>query len=180
VSLHDKCDTFLQDNCDVEIDETYIAITQHYEPKTTEGRQCRTTKTLVAVAVETLQPKGFGRIRLRRIQSTAEHHVLPFVLESVEMGSEVRTDGSSGYRSLVKHGYVHDPRIVSGANAPAHVFMPAVHRVAALLKRWLLGTHQGAIQPNQLDYYLDEFTFVLIDAHPIRGDCCFIACSSSL
>ena len=37
--------------------------------------------------------------------------------------------------------------------------MPGVHRVASLLKRWLLGTHQGAVQPTQLDYYLDEFTF---------------------
>ena len=42
---------------------------------------------------------------------------------------------------------------------PAHVSMPAVHRVAALLKRWLLGTHQGAVKPKHLDYYLDEFTF---------------------
>jgi hypothetical protein len=37
--------------------------------------------------------------------------------------------------------------------------MPGVHRVASLLKRWLLGTHQGAVQPSQLAYYLDEFTF---------------------
>ncbi len=37
--------------------------------------------------------------------------------------------------------------------------MPRVHRVASLLKRWLLGTHQGAVRPQQLDYYLDEFTF---------------------
>ncbi len=28
-------------------------------------------------------------------------------------------------------------------------------------KRWLLGTHQGAIRPEQLDYYLDEFVFRL-------------------
>ena len=48
---------------------------------------------------------------------------------------------------------------MSGAASPAHVTMPAVHRIASLLKRWLLGTHQGAIQPSQLDYYLDEFTF---------------------
>ena len=37
--------------------------------------------------------------------------------------------------------------------------MPRVHRVSSLLKRWLLGTHQGAVRPQQLDYYLDEFTF---------------------
>ena len=37
--------------------------------------------------------------------------------------------------------------------------MPRVHKVASLLKRWLLGTHQGGIQHQHLDYYLDEFTF---------------------
>jgi hypothetical protein len=37
--------------------------------------------------------------------------------------------------------------------------MPGVHRVAALAKRWLLGTHHGAVQPSQLDCYLDEFAF---------------------
>jgi ISXO2-like transposase domain len=37
--------------------------------------------------------------------------------------------------------------------------LPRVHRVAALLKRWLLGTHQGAISYQHLPYYLDEFTF---------------------
>ena len=36
--------------------------------------------------------------------------------------------------------------------------LPRVHRVA-LLKRWLLGTHQGAVSAEHLDYYLDEFTF---------------------
>jgi len=34
-----------------------------------------------------------------------------------------------------------------------------VHLVASLLKRWLLGTHQGAVSFAHLDYYLDEFTF---------------------
>jgi hypothetical protein len=37
--------------------------------------------------------------------------------------------------------------------------MPGVHRVAALLKRWLLGMHQGAVSNKHLDYYLDEYTF---------------------
>ena len=42
---------------------------------------------------------------------------------------------------------------------PAHAVMPRVHRVASLLKRWILGTHHGSISPQHLDYYLDEFTF---------------------
>ena len=37
--------------------------------------------------------------------------------------------------------------------------LPAVHRVASLLKRWLLGTHQGAVSAAHLPYYLDEYTF---------------------
>ena len=42
---------------------------------------------------------------------------------------------------------------------PAHVSMAGVHRVAALIKRWMLGTHHGSVQPEHLDAYLDEFVF---------------------
>ena len=37
--------------------------------------------------------------------------------------------------------------------------LPRVNLIASLLKRWLLGTHQGVVRPAHLDYYLDEFTF---------------------
>ena len=37
--------------------------------------------------------------------------------------------------------------------------LPLAHRVASLLKRWLGGTHHGAVRASHLDYYLDEFTF---------------------
>ncbi|MGH9447973.1 MAG: transposase, partial [Terriglobia bacterium] len=37
--------------------------------------------------------------------------------------------------------------------------LPRAHRVISLLKRWLLGTHQGAVGHDYLDAYLDEFTF---------------------
>ena len=46
-----------------------------------------------------------------------------------------------------------------GSETPAHISMPGVHRVASLIQRWLLGTHQGAVQPAKLDHYLDEFVF---------------------
>ena len=49
--------------------------------------------------------------------------------------------------------------ILSQSDDRAHKLMPRVHRVASLLKRWLLGTHQGAVSEKHLDYYLDEFTF---------------------
>ena len=111
------------------------------------------------IAVEIKEPKGFGRIRLQRVTNRSEQAVLPFVLDSVEPGSIVRTDGSEAYRNLSKHGYQREKTVMLGADDPAHVTMPGAHRVAALLKRWLLGTHQGAVQPKQLGYYLDEFTF---------------------
>ena len=77
----------------------------------------------------------------------------------MQPGARVQTDGSAAYRSLSKHNYIHEKSVHLGADDPAHVSMPGVHRVASLLKRWLIGTHQGAIQSKQLDYYLDEFTF---------------------
>lgn len=49
--------------------------------------------------------------------------------------------------------------MLSSSGDPAHVVMPAVHRVASLLKRWLLGTHQGSVRPEHLQAYLEEFTF---------------------
>ena len=69
------------------------------------------------------------------------------------------TDGLPIYQSLPERGYRHERSVIAGSQSPAHVSMPGVHRVASLLKRWLLGTHQGAVQARQLDYYLDEYTF---------------------
>ena len=60
---------------------------------------------------------------------------------------------------LADAGYPHRVTVISASPEPAHEVMPRVHKVAALLKRWLLGTLQGGIQHQHLDYYLDEFTF---------------------
>jgi transposase-like protein len=116
-------------------------------------------KSIVAIAVEVLEPKGFGRIRLRRVPNASEDSLLPFVCGAIEPGSTVHTDGSWAYRSIHKLGYIRERTVIAGAADPAHVSMPAVHRVASMLKRWLLGTHQGAVLAHQLDYYLDEYTF---------------------
>ena len=109
--------------------------------------------------VEVLEPKGFGRIRLRRIAADSAEFVVPFVQASVEPGAQVRTDGSAAYRSLTSLGYVHQQNVMLGAKEPAHVTLAGVHRVASLIKRWILGTHHGAVQPEHLDAYLDEFVF---------------------
>ncbi len=149
----------------VEVDETYVGGPARGAKKgclpspEAEARLPHGTKSIVAIAVEVHEPKGFGRIRLRRVLDASERSLLPFVQESIEPNSLVRTDGAFAYRSLPEHGYRRHRIVLLGSEDPAHVSMPAVHRVASLLKRWLLGTHQGGVQPQQLDYYLDEYTF---------------------
>lgn len=114
---------------------------------------------IVAIAVEVHEPYGFGRVRLRRVPDVSSASLIPFLCDMVEPGAEVLTDGWRGYNALPEHRYVHRRTILSSSGDPAHVLMPAVHRIAALLKRWLLGTHQGAVRNKYLDYYLDEYTF---------------------
>lgn len=143
----------------VEVDETYLAITDREAPISATKRKNSTSKVLVILAVEVLQPKGFGRIRLQRIRNDADECVIPFVQASIEPGAQVRTDGSAAYRSLSKLGYDHQRNVMLGAEVPAHVSMAGVHRVASLVKRWILGTHHGSVQPEHLDAYLDEFVF---------------------
>lgn len=143
----------------VEVDETYIAISDKAQPANADGRKSHTTKTLVVIGVEMLEPKGFGRIRLRRIADDSAHQVIPFVKDVIQAGATVHTDGSAAYRNLKNEGYVHQRSVMLGSDTPAHISMPGVHRVAALIQRWLLGTHHGAVQPDQLDHYLDEFVF---------------------
>ena len=143
----------------VEVDETYLAITDRQEPISAMGRKSSTTKVLVVMAVEILQPKGFGRIRLRRIPKDSAPYVIPFAQEVIEPGAQVRTDGSAAYRSLSELGYEHQRTVMLGSDVPAHVSMAGVHRVASLVQRWILGTHHGSVQPVHLDAYLDEFVF---------------------
>jgi transposase-like protein len=83
-----------------------------------------------------------------------------FVQQSVAPGSTVHTDGWRAYARLEDVGYRHEFSCLHDQGPEAATkLLPRVHRVAALLKRWLLGTHQGAVEAAHLDYYLDEFTF---------------------
>lgn len=115
-------------------------------------------KTLVAVATEK-SDRGVGRIRLRHIGDVPADSLLSFVRGAVAPGCIVQTDGWRGYSGLTAAGYRHQVTMINAGSDPAHEVMPRVHLVASLLKRWLMGTHQGKIQQAHLDYYLDEFTF---------------------
>ena len=138
---------------DVEVDETYVGGVEHG----TVGRRAK-KKALVAIAAE-VRGRATGRVRMARVLDASGDSLLPFVQAAVTKGSVVRTDAWSGYRGLGDLGYDHRPRSIAASGEPAHVAMPRVHLVASLLDRWWLGTHQGAILPKHLDYYLDEFTF---------------------
>jgi transposase-like protein len=116
------------------------------------------SKAIVAVAAEE-DGQGIGRIRLRRIMDVSARSLLPFVRETVTPGTIVHTDGWKGYAGLAQAAFKHRVSVITAGQDPADVVMPRVHRVAALLKRWLLGTHQGGVKLQHLDYYLDEFTF---------------------
>lgn len=137
----------------IEIDETYVGGLE-------EGMRGRQTesKALVVIAAEE-DGAGIGRIRMRRIPDASAQSLVPFVEESIEPGSLIHSDGWSAYDSVAARGYRHRVTILTRNKKPASELMPRVHRVASLLKRWLLGTHQGAVSREHLDYYLDEFTF---------------------
>jgi len=96
---------------------------------------------------------------MRHVQYTSGRSLLPFICDVVAPGTVVHTDGWHGYSKLPKHVYKHKITVLSSSGDPAHVSMPGVHRVSSLLKRWILGTHQGSVVPNHLQSYLEEFTF---------------------
>ena len=142
----------------VEVDETYIG---GEEPGLRGGR-ARGKKVLTGIAVEVLEPTGFGRCRMASLPDASAASLHPFVTDHVEPGARVITDGWQGYRGLERLGYVHDRRSQRAAQHRGEdpgVLLPAVHRVASLAKRWLLGTHQGAVRTAHLARYLNEFVF---------------------
>lgn len=138
----------------VEVDETLVGGVDH------GGKSGRgTAKAVVVIAVEVLDPKGFGRVRMKHVPDASGESLVPFVCDVVARGSTVRTDGWGGYNDLPRHGLMRQKIVLSWSPDPAHVSMPGVHRVASLLKRWILGTHQGSVTPDHLQAYLEEFTF---------------------
>jgi transposase-like protein/ribosomal protein L40E len=134
----------------VQVDETYWG----GEEEDVVGRLTE-DKAIIIVAAEE-NGTGIGRIRLRHLPDLTKASLHGFVADAIEPGSTVRTDGLRAYLGL--KDYVHDRRVQRRQLEGEHL-LPRVHRVVSLLKRWLLGTHQGAIRQEHLDYYLDEFTF---------------------
>lgn len=145
---------------DVEFDETYVG---GVDPG--HGGRSRGKKQPVMVACESISNKAMGRIRLARLPDASALAIADFIERNIEPGSVLISDNWASYgpalTELTTRGlhYTHKPTTLSGSSAPAHLVHPHVHRVAALRKRWLLGTHQGSVTGPYLDAYLDEFVF---------------------
>lgn len=134
----------------VEVDETLLGGKK-------EGKRGRGAegKLLVAIAIEILE-LGTGRVRLSIIPDASHESLKAFIVENIETGTEIITDGWLSYNKM--EGYKHTV-IQSAKQADDEGILPNVHRVASLLKRWLLGTHQNFVIGNRCQKYLDEFAF---------------------
>jgi transposase-like protein len=135
----------------IEVDETYFG-----GPKPGKCGRGAAGKTLVLVAAQK-DGKRIGRIRLKRVPNASGESLCSAVKESIQPGSMVCTDGWEGYTPLNKIGYIHN--VIRKESHIGDNLLPLANRVISLLKRWLLGTHQGSFRSSHLDYYLDEFTF---------------------
>lgn len=142
----------------VEVDETYYG---GHEPGLRGGR-ARGKKVLVGIAVEADEAGKLGRCRMRLLKDASAASLTPFVTEHVESGSHVVTDAWSGYPRLSGASFEHEARNQRAARQAGEdpdTMLPGVHRIASLFKRWLLGTHQGAVGHEHLQAYMDEFVF---------------------
>jgi transposase-like protein len=95
-----------------------------------------------------------GRVRLAMIADNTAASLEAFVRANVKPGATLLTDGHASYPGLTD--YRHDPRVVG--KMAAHVVLPWIHRVFALMKRWGLGTYHG-LRRKHVDTYLNEFVF---------------------
>lgn len=130
----------------VEVDETFVG----GEKPGKRGRGAE-GKILVGIAAEDKGSKGFGRIRLGILSDASAQSLTRFAQERIEEGSVIRSDDWLGYSGMISAGYRRE--VVKKTD------MKLAHLIASLLKRWLLGTHQGAVSHEHLAYYLDEYTF---------------------
>lgn len=135
----------------IEMDESYVG----GEKAGKRGRGSA-GKSLVVIAVE-IKDSVIGRIRLKRVKDASSVSLDDAAENAVNKGSLIRTDAWKGYNNLSSIGYEHE--IIRQDIKIGEDLLPNCHLVASLLQRWLLGTHQGAVSHEHLDYYLDEFTF---------------------
>jgi transposase-like protein len=137
----------------VEVDESYLGGLE----EGLRGRKAEKKAMIIVAAQE--DGMGIGRIRMRRIPDASAESLHSFIKDFIAPGTVIHTDGWRGYAGLDTQSYSHEITTLTRTKESASELLPRVHRVVSLLKRWLMGTHQGAVSHKHLDYYLDEFTF---------------------
>jgi hypothetical protein len=85
---------------------------------------------------------------MRVIEDASAASLHSFVKDCIDPDSTIHTDGWQGYAGLETKGYQREITRLRGRRKEASHLMPRVHRVAALLKRWISGTDQGAVSPR--------------------------------
>jgi transposase-like protein len=143
----------------VEADETYLGGPRSGKPGRGAGGKIK-----VAGAVETGrgQARGrprLGRLRLAMVADASARSLGGFLGRNVARPATVATDGWPGYAGLGAAGYAHEPLKLAASRGDAARRLPAIHLVFGLAKRWLLGTHHGAVSKKHLPAYLEEFVF---------------------
>jgi len=137
----------------VELDGTFVG------GRTKRAVSTDTLKVPVMVAVEVTGRHHLGRVRLAIAGAKGSNEILDFAQEVIAPGSLIRTDGAPNLRHLADLGYTHEYKVMVSGPEPAHEYLPGVHLVASLLKRWVAGTLHHGVSRRQLPYYLDEYTF---------------------
>ncbi|WP_136062301.1 IS1595 family transposase [Pontiella sulfatireligans] len=135
----------------VQVDETFIGGAKPGK----RGRGAEGKALVLIIAQE--KEKAAGRIRLRRIEDASSDSLEAAIKETVEPGTLIKTDGWAGYNGVKGLGYGH--KVIRKTADVGDNLLPLCHREASLIKRWLGGTHQGAVSHEHQGCYLDEYTF---------------------
>jgi transposase-like protein len=137
---------------DVEVDEAFIGgVRTGKRGRGAEGKE------LIVIAAECSGEKRVGRIRIQRVPDASTRNLETFILANVAPGSTIHTDGWRSYNDVGKLGYKHLP--TKSAAVHPDELLPRINTVTALLKRWLLGTLHGRLDPKHMDSYFEEFVF---------------------
>ena len=111
-------------------------------------------KEMVLVAAE-----ANGRVRLAHVENNDTGTCERFVSGQIAADAHVVTDGHAGYNEESLGERSHDAVVQTKAERREHDAVQACHWTISLLKRWLIGTHAGAVSDKHLQAYLDEFAF---------------------
>lgn len=137
---------------EVEIDEAMIGgVRSGKRGRGAEGKE------LIVIAAECVGEKRVGRIRIQRIPDASKESLEPFILTNIAKGSIIHTDGWGGYNDIEAYGYQHIPK--KSASVHPDELLPRINIATSLLKRWILGTLQGRLDPKHMDNYFEEFVF---------------------